>query len=423
MKGLRDRMNKTLTINVESKVVQPRNLSRANSPNIGKKTARQMTESDFRSEYKLKSKVMDSCHDGMQVLSGTRARDGMELVIKIRDRSNSFADDAEEREWRATTEVQLNMPRTDTICQLMDFVVTKKNYYVVMEKVEGKDLFEQMARGRMKQSDMREVVYQILEALKTFHEQGRIHKDLKLENVMVNMKSTKEPSSPGGRVSRMASKDSAASQASHISFGSIGGKSTCSVGSLSPAGAKDGSTSPKVEPTSPGVKLIDFDTCSNYEPESPKVKDVLGSDGYLAPEAYLGIYSPASDIYCVGVIMYKLMTRAFPFPLSIFDDKPGENWVGSPAMIRIHERLKVERADFTRFPFDQCPEAAELCASMLRFDMSQRPSAEAALSHSWFRLSEEELSPRFNVGARATPAPAFQLPTSSLGLPKRVTSS
>ena len=27
----------------------------------------------------------------------------------------------------------------------------------------------------------------------------------------------------------------------------------------------------------------------------------------------------------------------------IFDDKPGENWVGSPAMKRIHERLKMEK--------------------------------------------------------------------------------
>merc|ERR1719436_2017414 len=98
------------------------------------------------------------------------------------------------------------------------------------------------------------------------------------------------------------------------------------------------------DPTSPvSAKIIDFDTVQDWEPSSPKAKDVLGTDGYIAPEAYAGDYSPASDIYCVGVIMYKLLTRKFPSNPEIFDDKPGENWVGSPAMKRIRERLRTEK--------------------------------------------------------------------------------
>merc|ERR1719476_702942 len=92
---------------------------------------------------------------------------------------------------------------------------------------------------------------------------------------------------------------------------------------------------------SPGVKLIDFDTVQDWEPSSPKAREVLGTDGYIAPEAYSGEYSPASDVYCIGVIMYKLLTRRFPSNSEIFDDKPGENWVGSPAMKRIRERLRT----------------------------------------------------------------------------------
>merc|ERR1719163_554788 len=130
--------------------------------------------------------------------------------------------------------------------------------------------------------DTREVVRQILEALRVMHGTGRIHKDLKLENVMVD-----------------------------------------------------------TTPASPTAKIIDFDTVVDWEPTSPRSKHVLGTDGHIAPEAYSGDYSPASDIYAVGVVLFKLLTRKFPSKPELFDDKPGENYVGSPAMKRIKERLRV----------------------------------------------------------------------------------
>merc|ERR1712087_997084 len=126
---------------------------------------------------------------------------------------------------------------------------------------------------------------------------------------------------------------------------------------------------------------------------SPKSRDVLGTDGYIAPEAYDGEYSPASDIYCVGVIMYKLLTGKFPSKADIFDDQPGENWVGSPAMKRIKERLRQEKIDFTRPPLDRSAAAAELCAKMLQFEPNDRPSAEDALKHAWFALDIDDLAP------------------------------
>mmetsp|Transcript_132924 Transcript_132924/g.231002 ORF Transcript_132924/g.231002 Transcript_132924/m.231002 type:complete len:370 (-) Transcript_132924:64-1173(-) len=357
MKSLRNRMKTSLTISTNrSAKVGPMTMKDE------KKSIRNMTEAEFREMYTLKGEVMESTNKGMSVLFATRMVDGMEVVIKVRERSKSFTRASEEKEWCATTEVQMNMPPTDTICQLIDVIATRHNYYVVMEKVEGKDLFEQMADEHMQQSDVREVVYQILDALKVLHTQGRIHKDLKLENVMVDMNSTKEPCSPGGKGSR---------------------KSV-------PGSPKTKGASP---PHSPAAKLIDFDTVEAWEPDSPKARDVLGTDGYIAPEAYLGEYSPASDVYCVGVIMYKLLTHKFPSSSDIFDDGPGENFVGHPAMMRIHERLKAEKINFAQPPLNRSPEAADLVSKMLRFDPSARPSAEEALAHTWFKMPAEELSP------------------------------
>merc|ERR1719392_650973 len=99
---------------------------------------------------------MESTNTGMEVLFATRLSDNLETVVKVRDRAKSFKRGADEREWRATTEVQLNMPKIDTMCQFIDVIETKENYYVVMERVEGRDLFEQMACEKLRISDARE---------------------------------------------------------------------------------------------------------------------------------------------------------------------------------------------------------------------------------------------------------------------------
>eukprot|EP00930_Biecheleria_cincta_P040818 TRINITY_DN27959_c0_g1_i1.p1 TRINITY_DN27959_c0_g1~~TRINITY_DN27959_c0_g1_i1.p1 ORF type:complete len:367 (-),score=55.94 TRINITY_DN27959_c0_g1_i1:168-1268(-) len=315
-----------------------------------RKTIKSMTEQEFSQLYVLGDHVCESVHEGMQIASGKRKSDELEVVIKVLDKRKSFGVATEEREWLSTTEVQLNMPVTDNICQYLDVIATDSTYYVVMEKVEGQDLSEQINHARMSHADAREIVFQIVQALQTLHNEGRIHKDLKLENVMVDMRAGKEPCSPG----------SAHAVSEH-------------------------------SPTSPGVKLIDFDTVADWEPSSPKAKDVLGSDGYIAPEAYSGQYSPASDMFCVGVIMYKLLTRKFPFRPAIFDDEPGENIAGSSAMRRVAEKMKSEKVNFNRSPLNHSPEAADLCSKLLAMDPCHRPSAEEALQHQWFQLPPENL--------------------------------
>lgn len=303
-----------------------------------------MTEEAFSKLYTLQHDVMESTNTGMSIVFATRLADGAKCVVKVRDRSCSFKRDSDEQDWRDTTEFQLNMPAVDTLCQFYDVIATRKNYYVIMENVAGMDLFELMVRDTLKPADVREIIYQILNGLKALHGIGRIHRDVKLENVMVDMDSSKEPSSPGGRI-----------------------------------------TPSTKSPRSPGAKLIDFDTVQDWEPSSPRTRHVLGTDGYIAPEAYGGQYSPASDIYSLGVIMYKLLTRRSPHRESIFDDKPGENWVGGPAMLRVQARLKKEVIDFTRRPFSDMQDAADLCKSLLAFNPSERPSAEEAMAHKWFK--------------------------------------
>jgi len=320
------------------------------SPQVG---FRKMTEADVRKRYILGEEIMESTNHGVHVVQATRCRDGLSCVIKTRQRPGSFKSAALERDWRQTTEVQLGMPKTSRLCEFFEVLETPEMYYVVMERVDGKDLFELMGESPPSLEDVKEIMRQILEAVDLLHTQGRIHKDLKMENVMVEL-------SPNSR--RAAKRQS--------KKGGLCG--------LSP-------DSDNLSPTSPpSAKLIDFDTVEDWEPTSPKAKDVLGTDGYIAPEAYLGEYSPASDIYSVGVIMYKLLTKKFPMRDDIFDDQPGENWVGSPQMLAIHERLKRVVVDFRCFPFDVDSLAADLCSKLLAFELNDRLTSAEALCHPWF---------------------------------------
>jgi serine/threonine protein kinase len=350
MKAARDRVKKALTIT-----------TRRESTTVQKKI-RECSEGDVQRAYRLGEEVMASTNTGMEVLHAVRQADGLACVIKTRRKADSFKSQQEEREWRNTTVFQLNMPRVDTLCQFYEVLETKEKYYVVMEKVEGRDLFEQMAMEHPSHADSREIVRQVLDALRAMHLGGRIHKDLKIENVMVDMdmSPTRQMSSPMSGRKRLSS--------TNKGFGS-----------------------PLAPETPAMAKLIDFDTVQDWEPTSPKSRDVLGTDGYIAPEAYDGDYSPASDVYAAGVIMYKLLTGRFPLRADLFDDEPGENWVGSPAMKRIQDRLKREKVNYSCKPFDKCPEATDLVRSMLAYDISDRPSCEEALASPYFMIPTADL--------------------------------
>merc|ERR1711971_1509210 len=104
----------------------------------------------------------------------------------------SFLIRSEEQEWRRNTEMLMNLPGSNYIAQVHEVLEDKTNYYVVMEKVHGMDLFEVLEdKGGVQILEAKAILKELLKGVQDLHACGCIHKDLKLENVMVDKPSCK----------------------------------------------------------------------------------------------------------------------------------------------------------------------------------------------------------------------------------------
>jgi serine/threonine protein kinase len=71
-----------------------------------------------------------------------------------------------------------------------------------------------------------------------------------------------------------------------------------------------------------GVKLADFGLARALHQGAEKegvLRGLSGSPGYMAPEQFMGTFSPASDLYALGVITYELLHGRMPFEGTALD--------------------------------------------------------------------------------------------------------
>lgn len=328
MSSLAERRNKALGGDATA-------LSVLTKPHGAQKRIMMVNDGEFQRRYQLGEIVMDSTHQHMEIRFATRVEDNKEMVVKLRFKPKCFKCREDEMDWRRGTEYMMNLPTTQGVAELYEVMEDTKAFYIVQEKAEGMDLFELLAHKKsFPIQECKDILRQLLEAMAHLHENSAVHKDIKLENVMVCPQSGRQPS-----------------------------------GGPSPA----------------SVKIIDFDTVEEWDPTSPNAKDVLGTDQYIAQEAYAGKYTPSSDVFAAGVIAYRLVGGKFPFDDKIFDDEAGENWVGSPKMKQIRSRLKQSKVDWNVGDFKDHAGAVDLVQKMLAYDEASRPSARECANHPWIQ--------------------------------------
>jgi serine/threonine protein kinase len=263
---------------------------------------------------------------------GSKTRPGTH-VMKIKAKAELSGNS--EEQFRKAQLKMLNMPSHTGVLPLTEVLEDDNFFYVVMEKANGgsllSSLLEEFSDGVMPEAAVKRLMKEILLAIAHMHKSGILHRDIKPDNLVVQVYD--EPSSPSGKVRK--------------------------------------------------VKIIDFDVADpDWTPMSPgKKSNWAGTLRNSAPETFRGYVSQRTDLYSIGIILYLLMAGRPPYDDSIFD-KYGE----FDALEDVYVTLRDANIDWEGSCWDHNPLCRDFCKTLLAFDPELRPcSAEEALRHEWFR--------------------------------------
>jgi serine/threonine protein kinase len=142
------------------------------------------------------------------------------------------------------------------IIKLLDIFENSDNYFIVIEYMEGKDLFDYIQKRSfiLTETRVKQLVCQLIIATRYIHDFGIVHRDLKLENIMMS----------------------------------------------------DVTNNAK-------PKLVDFGLARIISPNET-ANEPFGTLGYVAPEVLKKKpYSFSCDVWSIGCIMHALLTGSLPF--------------------------------------------------------------------------------------------------------------
>jgi calcium/calmodulin-dependent protein kinase I len=182
----------------------------------------------------------------------TNKKNNRKFAVKIVERTGLPISDEE----ALRTEVRiLKMMDSPHIVKCIDFFEDDKTFYVVMEFLEGGELFDRIVQRTVySEKEARDAVYIILRALKYCHDLNIVHRDLKPENLLLKSKESDSD-----------------------------------------------------------MCLADFGFAA-FAPTDKSLTTQCGTPGYVAPEILSGVpYGKAVDMWSVGVITYIMLGGYPPF--------------------------------------------------------------------------------------------------------------
>ena len=220
-------------------------------------------------------------------------------------------------------EILKNLDHPD-IVRIMEFYNTEDNYYIINEYCPGGELFEQI-NYQFSETQIAVMFRQILSGLAYLHSKNIIHRDLKLENILI----------------------------------------------------KEIEKSRETKEDLFVLKIIDFGTAKIFD-KNKKIKTIVGSSYYIAPEVINKKYNRECDLWSAGVILYMFIVGHAPF-----DGKTDKE---------IMEQVK--KGNFLRNEdrwLNASKEVKDLINKLLIYEPEKRLTAMEALKHPWFKVTKSNM--------------------------------
>ncbi|GAB2229532.1 hypothetical protein Droror1_Dr00013778 [Drosera rotundifolia] len=119
-----------------------------------------------------------------KVHHGRNIQTSMSVAIKIIDKEKVLKVGMIDQIKREISVMRL--VRHPNIVQLYEVMATKNKIYFVMEYVKGGELFNKVAKGKLKEDVARKYFQQLVSAVDFCHSRGVYHRDLKPENLLLD---------------------------------------------------------------------------------------------------------------------------------------------------------------------------------------------------------------------------------------------
>lgn len=199
------------------------------------------------------------------VKHATSKTSGKEWAVKVVKLNNEVDKDALRNEINILK--RLHHPQ---IVRVIASYEDKEHMYMIMQLCKGKELYEHLYKEKREfsEEDVRKIIRGLLRAIAFLHSNFITHRDLKLENLLLE-----NAENPGS------------------------------------------------------LKLCDFGLSTRFK-RGEKLQKSLGTIDYVAPEVLDGEYNEKCDLWSVGVICFELLTGVSPFHAPTIDETMGKIFDG-----------------------------------------------------------------------------------------------
>lgn len=228
------------------------------------------------------------------------------------------------------------------ILRLFEWFENGDQATLICQFCEGGELLSAIRKGRASGAVLEEswaacALRQPFQALVYLHNKGIVHKDLKVENLLLLRSIVSDDGRAFGRPP-------------HVVVSDFGTAEICMRGLSSPFVAR-------------GTK-------------------VAGTPATMSPECLQGNCSAKSDIWSMGCVMYEMFANVLPFHLS-----------GSMADADAHQDAWLQlHKQGPKWDKLRCSTSAkDLCQKLLSFREVGRPNATDCLKHSWLKQQKSNL--------------------------------